>query len=244
MSYSFGKSIVTDQIHSLWDAGNTLSYSGSGTTFTDIIRNSDGTANGTVHNTGFGGYWSFDGADDYITTNDANVTTGLEDGWSFSIWMRTSSTTAHEAFGFLDTGSGDAFRFEVNMNAVDASYASGKIGFFARDYNGQAYSADSSVGINDGDWHHVCIVINDPSTFDSDMYVDGVSQTVTNQTTQAGTDTFQSTAYSAHIGAVNNRGSLLRPYNGDIAYITIHKKALSASEVTENYNALKNRFVL
>ena len=68
MSINYNPRIVTDGLVLLLDAGNTKSYPGTGTTWTDISRNgNNGTlTNGPTFDSANGGSLVFDGVDDYV----------------------------------------------------------------------------------------------------------------------------------------------------------------------------------
>ena len=57
------------------DAGNASSYSGSGTVLTDLIGNQNGTlVNGVGYSSSNGGYFTFNGVDQYLNfTNNAVI---------------------------------------------------------------------------------------------------------------------------------------------------------------------------
>ena len=63
-----GPEINEDGLILVLDAGNTKSYPGSGTTWSDLSGNgNDGTINGATHTSGTGGYFDFDGSNDYVS---------------------------------------------------------------------------------------------------------------------------------------------------------------------------------
>ena len=60
--------VVTDGLVGYYDAGNTNSYSGSGTTWNDLSDNTNhATISGSTFNSNFGGYFANDGSNDLIT---------------------------------------------------------------------------------------------------------------------------------------------------------------------------------
>ena len=67
MSSIYNPHIVTDGLVLALDAGNTKSYPGSGTTWTDTVGGNTGTlTNGPTYSSGDGGSIVFDGSNDYI----------------------------------------------------------------------------------------------------------------------------------------------------------------------------------
>jgi len=74
------------------DAGNPLSYSGSGTTVTDLIGTQNGTlTNGVGYSSSNGGYFTFDGVNDYIDFG-INQTMRPLAARTFSIWVWVDSS--------------------------------------------------------------------------------------------------------------------------------------------------------
>ena len=67
-----GPNIVEDGLVLALDAGNTKSYPGSGTTWTDLSgKGNNGTlTNGPTFDSGNGGAIFFDGGNDYVTTGN------------------------------------------------------------------------------------------------------------------------------------------------------------------------------
>ena len=60
--------VVTDGLVGYYDAGNTNSYGGSGTTWNDLSNNTNhATISGSTFNSNFGGYFANDGSNDLIT---------------------------------------------------------------------------------------------------------------------------------------------------------------------------------
>ena len=71
-------SIVMNNLVLCLDAGNSKSYPGSGTTWTDLSGNgNNGTlVNGVGYNSGNGGSLSFDGVDDYVNCGTPSISAG------------------------------------------------------------------------------------------------------------------------------------------------------------------------
>ena len=86
MALAHSPRLVTDGLVLCLDAGNTKSYSGSGTTWTDLGGNNNhGTlVNGVGYNSSNGGSLTFDGADDYV---DLSTTYSLSAPWTLSAWI-------------------------------------------------------------------------------------------------------------------------------------------------------------
>src|SRR6056300_538956 len=92
MSYSYGKSIVTDGLVFYVDAANENSYPGTGTTWSDLVGGNDGTFSATpTIDSGNGGSVVFDGVDDYAAVSTSPATTAGTTNSSISVWFKTAS---------------------------------------------------------------------------------------------------------------------------------------------------------
>ena len=212
MPVSYNPSIVVDGLVLCLDAANRRSYSGSGTTWTDLSGNGN---NGTlVNGVGYvgtnGGSLSFDGINDYVTSS-FTFTAGQAvtiSGWLYS----TASTSAYR--NFVDTLS---FRPMIWWDTQ------GKIEFDT----GSGYRTPS---VYRNQWVYVALVKPSGTTVAS-YYVNGVfaSNGGVPYSVPASTPTwFNRSAGQTWIGNCSN--------------VSIYNRALTAQEIQENYNALRGRF--
>ena len=74
------------------------------------------------------------------------------------------------------------------------------------------------------------------------IYFDGVAQSLTSGDISGVTMGDFTTSNNFYIGALNNVGSLIYEWDGNIAITRIYNKALSSAEVLLNYNAQRGRF--
>jgi hypothetical protein len=85
----YGGPIVTDSLYSMLDASNLVSYPKTGTTAYELVSSGAGDGsltNGPTFTTAFGGGWIMDGVDDYLRTSvNSNAITPNND-WTVSIW--------------------------------------------------------------------------------------------------------------------------------------------------------------
>lgn len=225
MSYSFGKSIVTDGLVFYVDAGNELSYAGSGTTWSDLVGSNDGTlTNGPTYSSANGGSIVFDGVDDYVDCGANNLFSG-NTSFSLSGWLNVKT---HSDYG-LALYIGNA-----------SSKQSAWIGWCGAAQTGTSYTIGGGLfGVNLGSgveentgWHNVTLTYDTSSL---NLYIDG---SLTNSRSESGANISSS---SIRLGR-SNTGTTY-DYNGDSSSLSIYNKALTSTEILQNYNALKNRFV-
>lgn len=88
-----GPNVVTNGLQLYLDAGNTSSYPGSGTTWTDLSgsNNHATLVNGVGYSSSNGGSLVFDGVDDYITSSFA-ITSGQ--AVTYCGWVYSTETTS------------------------------------------------------------------------------------------------------------------------------------------------------
>ena len=219
-----GPSIVTDGLVFAIDAGSTRSYIGSGTTTNSLVSDNIGTlVNGTGFNSANGGSWTSDGIDDGITVPDASNL----DLSTFSIeeWVNFNQ---HKNFGSIMTkttiaNDADFFNYGFFCYSTIVSFFIGDGGVSTRK---QVNIPVSYLPVNT--WH--CIV----GTYNGSImrfYVNG-AQIATTSTT---------------ITPIQTNGTLrvIDPsysIDGNFSIGRVYNRALTATEVTHNYDVIKARF--
>ena len=216
--------IVTDGLVLYLDAGKEESFGGDGTTWRDLSGNSN---NGTlVNGVGYdyeqGGSLSFDGVNDYVTSTSSGFAFGTGnfavEGWAY--------VTSHINYRILATtrpnngGYPDAWHIGCDAN--------GTILLYSNAFNLQ--SASNAVPVNT--WFHWCCTrINSVASLLINASV-VASGTVTNN-------------YARTVLGIGNFPiNISEPWSGRISNIKIYNRALTAAEVQQNYNALKERYGL
>ena len=212
------------------DAGNPKSYPGSGTTWTDLSGNGNtGTlTNGPTYSSDTGGNLGFDGVNDYVGCgNDASINFGTGD-FTVSVWFKrfsnattnlrllskaAGSDTANAAnAGFCFFGSNTGISFAVNPTA-------------ARTIIGAA-----SYSLNE--WVNVVGLVERGVSMRTYKNASLVASTTAPSGSVSGTT-------SLFIG--NNTGVNLF-WAGEIAQVQLYNRALTASEIQQNFNATRGRF--
>ena len=237
MGLAHSPRIVTDGLVLALDAANTKSYPGSGSTWKDLSGNgSDGTITGATFNSD--GYFDFDG------TNDDVVNTGTS-------FLKTNDNITLEAFinhdsnsgshFFLYEGEGDGFggnvefHFFVENGYLKASFITSGNGI---DGGGSGIPASA---ITAGEWNYAAVTYSNLSTASgasSKLYLNGVE---IDSDTGATVDIASMPTSSFLIGRPFST-LLGRRYNGQVAAVKVYNRALSASEIQQNFNALRGRF--
>ena len=212
--------IVTDGLVFYVDAGNSKSYPGSGTTWTDLIDGEQGTlTNGPTYSSNNGGYIDFDGTNDYAAFGVLNLETGTS--LCVSAWV-TKDNSNYEWIAGRYVGGEDAGWHLI--------YNSGGFGMNGRSGSGSYRSSGYSSTLHNTGWHHVVGNVNSGVW---EIWVDG---TLASSTDTGYTNNDFINTDSLSIGETN-------AWSGNISNVQIYNRALTSAEILQNYNALKNRFV-
>ena len=240
--------IVTDGLVFYVDAGNGNSYPESGTTWSDLVGGNDGTlTNGPTYDSGNAGSIVFDGANASIVLDThASTFSGLNIG-SVSIWFKIESSESGGCL-FSIAESSDPKIISINnsrrntnkpviIDDDDGGTGGWSLNAYESTGNGSKY--------RDGAWHNVFLVVGSSS---NKLYMDGseLSLTYGRGSSSTGNWLFPLNLDSMRIGVSRHGGtneSLHTFFEGQIATTQIYNRALSATEVLQNYNALKNRFI-
>ena len=259
MSVKNRNSIVTDGLVFYVDAGNEDSYAGSGTDWNDLMGTYDSTlANAPTYSSTNGGNIDFDGTDDRADVPMSDVYTYMG-AFTLSYWIKTTQTSHGIVFGLASGNTGAANYFSealsLLINNNGTSTQSGYTRLFCRDEgpsgNGSNLNTCISAfpcGSNDGQWHNVVVCYNNLSTPVTTAYVDGVGKTVQYRSGNRDQINLSYVNNPAQrnpcLGAANGRDDTKSNFfDGSLASFSLYNRVLSSLEVTQNYNALKNRFI-
>ena len=157
----------------------------------------------------------FDGTDDII---DLTLPQNFQDKLTIETWYKGTDSSRNHLWNF--TGSGN-----LNCNFNDGSYTL----WLYWDGGGGNYLRFTTPQFCDSEIHHI-VFVHEGST--NKVYLDGVLLT---NGVAGGTQTFNS-----KIGSTYDIGG--SPYfQGDVYVNRVYAKALTASQVKQNYNAYKKQ---
>ena len=219
MAIKHSPRIVTDGLVVHYDAANTKSYPGSGTAWKDLSGKGN---NGTIYGATFGsdniGNIVFDGSNDYVSTSSLNVT--LSRNCSILLW-------------FKDNNPGnwtDIFTFQTgDDNTASRLEKHGSVPYQYNWYKGGFVSGTILFNHTGTKYDFISLVFDDTN---ATCYQNAV------QTAQTASSDFGS-ASVIHFGKRLSYGY----WNGNIAQISIYNRPLTATEVLQNYQALKERYL-
>ena len=231
-----GPNVVEDGLVLALDAGNTKSYPGSGSTWTDTVGSNNGTlTNGPTFSRDNGGYITFDGTNDYVTISDTSDFSFGSGEFAIEAWFRPDSSATVSASSY--------HTILICGVPVQLYWINNQFQFFASTSNSSppSYFIAGNTGFNSGSnsaargvWHHIVVT---RTGNDFKMYLNG-----TLVKSESNTSSFGDPNIDTTIGATNTAGLANFAY-GRISNVKIYKgKGLTAAEILQNYNATKNRY--
>ena len=234
MSVYAGPEIVSTGQFLYLDAGNSRSYPGSGTTWTDLIGNKTASMVSTTYSSINGGVINHNGTNAYSTI--ANTAYTLGSSFSIEIWAYWNSATppaSNPWTGCLYTNSA------LNDWNIGAGNNNGLlISFNSNRYisNTGAETGSSWTNPTVQAWHQYVFTFNSGTGI---VYVDNQQvNSASNYRTSFGV-----TLDSYGIGKSDTSGPARGFWNGYISNFKLYiGKTLTAAEIRQNYNALRGRF--
>jgi hypothetical protein len=242
--------IVRDGLILCLDAGAVRSYSGSGSNWDDIAGASwiRGEINGATFSAegGAGGTksFSFDGTNDYISLGtQINSSIAQHVDCSFCCWFRVDAIDADQViFSTPTIGGNKPFIVWFDLAAVATSNTGGSdvggettevITVMVTDSGAEYRYTTANNALSANTWYHLCVVLN-PSGDKFYTYLDGAQVALFNSSACDGIKTF---ADDFNIGDTSSSS-----IDGKIAIVQAYNRALSATEVAQNYRTHKGRF--
>ena len=215
-----GPNIVQSGLVLSLDAGNVRSYPGSGTTWKNLAGPSGNATltNGATFASANKGVIEFDGSNDYATM----VSPGSYSEYTFSFYCKwLTSVTYNRIFGLDNFGTYTVF-------------SPNDVGFHYNPLGGSPPSTTLSSGVNVGfgNWCEVTVSISAAGSLVI-IYIDGIARNSTNLIPGG------NLSGNIYLGAQNTLGLTSNCYIGSFK---LYNRALTASEILQNYNMTKSRF--
>ena len=230
-----GENIVRDGLVLHLDA----KYSYDGLWYDMSGNGNDGELiNGPTYSSTDGGSIVLDGSNDYI--RGPAVLTKYSTG-TIEAWIKTSNNATPGGHIYGESTPGDATYWgHLRLDG-------GKLEFIIDD-NSIVPEIRSTNTVNDDAWHQVVVTGSGNKSSDWLFYIDG--QPEPRGSVQSGTESvlnsfwFNTNTLNVYTVGALERTSVGNVLGGNIAIVRTYNRALTAAEVLQNYNALKDRFGL
>jgi hypothetical protein len=170
------------------------------------------------------GSLSFDGADDYVDCGNNSTINLSTQGLSVSIWMKSSVANSAKLYSSKGDGILAGYDLLMSGNNLVARIADGST---------QVLTPSTSISVTDGIWRNITTI-----------YIPGTGIFVY---INSSLNTSVGTSYGSILNSNNlliGKSSSPTGYwlNGNISQVQIYNRALTASEIQQNFNALRGRF--
>ena len=229
MAFGNGPKIVTDGLVLSLDAADRNSYVSGSTVWNDMsgFNNSGSLVNEPTFSSGSGGSIVFDGVDDYV---DCGVITILPSGTQNRTligWVQDNSLSDYvgdliSMFGYGNDSFGQLFMVSIG----GTTYNNRKIIIWTNTIN-----HISSFSINRNEWTHITATVTQDSPNPRlTIYKNGISD--------GGSTKAINTLNTGPFSLADSRtsGTYDKLLNGRISQISVYNRALSVTEIQQNYN--------
>ena len=231
MGIQGGPDIIEEGLVLYLDAAYKRSYPGSGTTWTDIGGSNNGTISGAVYSNGS---FDFDGVNnDVVSVGNSFIKNN--DNITLEVFFN------HDSNGDLKfalyEGEGDGFggNVEFHLGLNNSGYL--QVFLMAT----PALSLSGSAILTPGTWNYGAVVyenLSTPGSASSKLYHNGI---LVNNMGSATVDKASLPTSNFLIGKPFDP-TRDRRWDGKIAIVRIYNRALSSTEVSQNFNVLQGRF--
>jgi hypothetical protein len=197
------------------DAGNADSYPGTGTTWTNLVDDTDYTISNGAFDSGNGGSIVFNGTSTFVP-----IGTPLSNGTDFTkeAWVNADVVTS--ARNILSSAS--------NVFWNNGSTLSGGVGGTFNHVTSASFPATV--------WRHVVLTF-DEAVNTMRLYINGVQVSQNTNVTQSYIRQIE--RIGAHFGS-----SPISFWDGKIAQVRVYSSALTGAEVLQNFDADRSRYGL
>ena len=238
MGISYNPSSVTSGLVLALDAGNTKSYPGSGTAWTNLVGSEVFTINASAYNSTGPKYMDFNGSYGCAKKTDSDFI--ISGNVTCICWTRIKNSTAEWRTLLRGLSSGNDHQVIIqsggwNIGMYDNTNATG--------FNDSGFSQQSIPGYGTSQWNMLVWRWNNASTpYYNFSYNDSPG-------TIRGSNSSINSRFKhgfCSIGAYNNEAQSnvnnASQYWGDISSISLYNRYLTDAEISQNFNALRSRF--
>ena len=236
MAIFYNPRTITDGLVLCLDAANAKSYPGSGTTWSDLSGNGN---NGTlVNGVGYSGdnlgSLSFDGVDDYVNCGNSSSLNILNQ-LTISCWILFTNSPNSSG----NPSIVDKWDYVNNRRSYVLGTENGSLTTYVSydgSFGNRIVCVDTAPTLN--------VWINLVMTYDNQtlrLYKNSsfITSSSYNQVRNLYDNQLTNPYLMSNHGLVSNVTHL----SGNLAQVSIYNRALTAAEVSQNYNALKSRYL-
>ena len=234
MGISAGPSGVSDGLVFQLDAANFRSYTGTGLTANGLVSGIGGTlVNGVGFTSTNGGSFIIDGTNDYIEVSNPNLLAFGTNPFTIDFWLYSTYVFPGSGYNY-----GTILTSYTNYNSDFGTYFYLALFKNAAGLNNIVSFLDSTgnfmgtfgANININEWTNITFTRSGNGLI---CYKNGVSVS-----THSFSNNFSGTRNARIGGGVVS----INTFQGSISLMKIYNRALSATEVMQNFNAMRERY--
>ena len=216
MGVSGGPDMIQDGLVLAVDAADRNSYPGSGTVWNDVSGNNyvGSLVNTPTFNSANRGSFTFNGTNQYTTTTYSQPAYGTGTSFTWNIWVNLPDSVNPNSP-------------IIGNRTANSSGNWAKLTKVAFEYYTTIFAYVMPLNV----WQNICFVKNG-TTLTYYQNGNSVASTVSSVT---------QTSQPFYIGGDNTASEY---FAGSVANVQVYNRALSATEIAQNYNSLKSRFGL
>jgi hypothetical protein len=226
MALQHSPSIVTSGLVLCLDAANPRSYPGSGTAWRDAsgTGNNGTLLNGVSYESTNNGTLVFNGTDQYSSVPQSATNNITSNQITFGGWCFPTISNKYQHILVKNVNESRQYGMWLSQNGTSQIF---------RNLNGVVSQGNVSISTNWGVnvWNYIILVYNGSTI---KIYLNG------NEVfSEAATGNIVTTDSNVNIGGEPSQAFF---FSGKISNAILYNQALSASQVTQNFNALRGRY--
>jgi hypothetical protein len=241
MSVYGGPEIVNSGLVLCLDAANPKSYPGSGTTWTDMsgLGNHGTLTNGPTFSSNNAGGIVFDGTNDYVSLLPSTRYTTL----TIEIWFKTTTVLASRQYLYTQQTNPPTLAGFTYQQRQGCQIETNTIIFQYMNELNNSFFVTATPTIQSNIWYQFVATLNGSSY---QLYLNGSSvgmipNASDNAYVSTNTNSKIFTPNQAYIGLRGDAQGDDR-FSGTISTLREYNRALSAAEISQNFNALRGRY--
>lgn len=237
--YGYG-AVIQNGLSIYLDASLPMAYNQSGTTWTDIKGGHNGTlTNGAYITANAGGGFVFDGVNDYVA-GQTNSAYGVTSAITITIWAKAPNLnqriTLFEKYQYPTAPYGYAFELgtEGSLWTRTMRFWAQRDGYYSTDYRGTVQLTNDTI--------YMFTAVYEPGASIMKMYYNTTEMSAT----QANPNWFNNANFGngTNTYTIGGYGPPENIFGACTIYsVMLYNRALSAAEITQNYNATSGRFI-
>jgi len=211
-----------------YNPGDLYSYSGSGTSLSDMSGNS---LTSTLTNVTFTNpYLNYNGTNATASTADSATLEPGSGDWTVEIWINHSviAGSSRCVIGKTDGGNAADWGYGIRTNSSGSTYM--EVG------NGTTSITSPSYTLSTNTWYQIVGVWTNVASNSIALYVNGVSQGSNSHSFAS----IKNTTHSLYMGSFDGGATFGQWFNGKFGVVRMYNSALTASQISQNFEATRS----